>query len=228
LRWRRGIVLCWTAASAGSGGATSPRPGARTNSSSSSGPCATSAGSTGTGARTLHRAGRRHCRTEHGRDRLLLSRLRRWRSDFRHWRRSDDRSCIRGCCLERDILKPFSRREVAGTGRSTTPTRRTRTSAAYCGIGFESSLRRRINNEKKNQRMSKKRGSGSLPPPLSLARYSNRRPISPFYVDGAGSFGDTPMTFTPAPRATSIAKITSAYLTFGSPFTKMIFSGRPS
>ena len=42
------------------------------------------------------------------------------------------------------------------------------------------------------------------------------------------SFGGTPMTFTPAPRATSIASITSAYFTSGSPFTKMIFSGRGS
>jgi len=42
------------------------------------------------------------------------------------------------------------------------------------------------------------------------------------------SFGGTPMTFTPAPRAMSIASMTSAYFTFGSPLTKMIFSGRGS
>src|SRR3954471_5861471 len=42
------------------------------------------------------------------------------------------------------------------------------------------------------------------------------------------SLGGTPMTLTPDPRAMSIASITSPYFTFGSPFTKMIFSGRGS
>lgn len=42
------------------------------------------------------------------------------------------------------------------------------------------------------------------------------------------SFGGMPMIFTPEPRATSIAKMTSAYFTSGEPFTKMIFSGRGS
>ena len=42
------------------------------------------------------------------------------------------------------------------------------------------------------------------------------------------SFGGTPMTLTPEPRDTSIACTTWPYFTFGSPFTKMIFSGRPS
>src|SRR5687768_11363833 len=45
---------------------------------------------------------------------------------------------------------------------------------------------------------------------------------------GAASFGVTPITFTPAPRDTSIAQITSEYLTVGCPFTKMILSGRGS
>lgn len=42
------------------------------------------------------------------------------------------------------------------------------------------------------------------------------------------SFGGTPMTFTPDPRATSIAWTIWPYFAFASPFTKMIFSGRPS
>lgn len=42
------------------------------------------------------------------------------------------------------------------------------------------------------------------------------------------SFGGIPITFTPAPRATSIAKMTWEYFTPGEPFTKMIFSGRGS
>jgi hypothetical protein len=41
-------------------------------------------------------------------------------------------------------------------------------------------------------------------------------------------FGGTPMTFTPAPRETSIAQMTSWYFTALSPFTKMILSGRGS
>ena len=36
------------------------------------------------------------------------------------------------------------------------------------------------------------------------------------------------MTFTPAPRETSIAQMTSWYFTALSPFTKMILSGRGS
>jgi hypothetical protein len=53
-----------------------------------------------------------------------------------------------------------------------------------------------------------------------------------YFVVGAGaapaSFGGIPMTFTPAPRETSIAQMTSWYFTAGSPFTNMIFSGRGS
>ena len=44
----------------------------------------------------------------------------------------------------------------------------------------------------------------------------------------ATSLGGTPMTFTPAPRAMSIAKITSWYSASFAPFTKMILSGRGS
>jgi hypothetical protein len=42
------------------------------------------------------------------------------------------------------------------------------------------------------------------------------------------SFGVAAITLTPEPRATSIAAITSEYFTAGSPFTKMILSGRGS
>ena len=94
-------------------------------------------------------------------------------------------------------------------------------------LALEIVLRDRPDQESYDKRMRKERGDGALPPPLSLGRNSDRRPIALLYVDGAASFGETPMTLTPAPRATSIAKITSEYLTFGSPFTKMIFSGRP-
>ena len=52
-------------------------------------------------------------------------------------------------------------------------------------------------------------------------------PVPPA-AGAAASFGGTPMTFTPDPRATSIAQITSWYLTVGHPLTKMILSGRGS
>jgi len=42
------------------------------------------------------------------------------------------------------------------------------------------------------------------------------------------SLGGTPMTFTPAWRAMSMAKITSWYFTFGSPLMKISLSGRGS
>lgn len=42
------------------------------------------------------------------------------------------------------------------------------------------------------------------------------------------SFGGMPMTFTPDPRATSIASMMSEYFARGEPFTKITFSGRGS
>lgn len=73
----------------------------------------------------------------------------------------------------------------------------------------------RVQNQKNDQGMRKKRGGDTLPPPLSSARNADRRPIASFSLNAdsrlvvsfycVGSFGETPMTFTPAPRATSIA-----------------------
>ena len=53
------------------------------------------------------------------------------------------------------------------------------------------------------------------------------RPID-YFVEPGVSFGGTPMTFTPEPRAMSIAWTTRSYFTSGEPFTKMTFSGRGS
>ena len=52
--------------------------------------------------------------------------------------------------------------------------------------------------------------------------------IRRYFPEPGVSFGGTPMTFTPAPREASIACTTCPYFDFGSPFTKMIFSGRGS
>lgn len=150
-----------------------------------------------------------------------------WRRDHRSWRRSDDGSGIRRGCSQLDILQSLAGSEVGTAGASASAPSWSRATATDSRLSFKIVLRYWIDDQQQDEGMSKKRGSGTLPPPLSLARYTDRRPIPSLYVDG-WSFGDTPITFTPAPRATSIAKITSEYLTFGSPFTKMTFSGRPS
>ena len=67
------------------------------------------------------------------------------------------------------------------------------------------------------------------PPHTSRERENSATDGLVSYFPGPGvSFGGTPMTFTPEPRATSIACTTRSYFTLGSPFTKMIFSGRGS
>jgi hypothetical protein len=97
---------------------------------------------------------------------------------------------------------------TAATGRSgSTPAER--------GLALELISRDRIENEENDQAMRKKRGGDTLPPPLSSARNADRRPIASFFLSAGSrlvarlycvvSFGETPMTFTPAPRATSIA-----------------------
>jgi len=58
---------------------------------------------------------------------------------------------------------------------------RTRTTAANGVLALELIRGERIENEKNYQRMRKKRGGDTLPPPLSLAGYPDRRPIALFY-----------------------------------------------
>jgi hypothetical protein len=127
-------------------------------------------------------------------------------------------------------LQPLTGSALGASRASSATPCGTRSAATLSRLRLKSVLGRGKKNQKKNERMRKKRGGEFLPPPLSLYWNPDRRPVTLFYVAGAAgvSFGDIPMTFTPAPRATSIAKITSEYFTFGSPFTKMIFSVRPS
>lgn len=161
--------------------------------------------------------------------RRFLLRCRSWfwrRDNWSRWRCYESGS-IRCWSLQRDVLQSLARSEITVARAAASATRGSSSTSTNSGLGFEIISCCGIDDQQQNERMSKKRGSGALPPPLSLARYADRRPIRSLYVDGC-SFGDTPITFTPAPRATSIAKITSEYLTFGSPFTKMTFSGRPS
>ena len=79
-------------------------------------------------------------------------------------------------------------------------------------------------NEKEDQCVHEQRRNDPLPLFLFLLSLLESRIARGYFT----SFGVMPMTFTPEPRATSIAQITSEYFTAGSPFTKMIFSGRGS
>ena len=139
------------------------------------------------------------------------SRLRRWS----RWRRDDwfrrlDRLGRNHCCgcvcdwLDSHVLQPLASRIATTTpatsARGTGPTGTKRV------LSLEILRRKRIENQEDYERMHKKRGGDTLPPPLPFApaRYADWRPKALFYCAGA-SLGDTPMTFTPAPRATSIA-----------------------
>lgn len=175
-------------------------------------PCADSRASAATTSRTRARgACRSSSRTGAGRcrSRRLSGDHRRWRWCRRrrsgNWRRRYDRfrrynlgRCIRCRLLESDVLQSVT------TRAATAATRGTGTPSANGGRPLEILLRNRIKDEHDYEQMRKKRGGDTLPPPLSLARYAYRRPVALSYWAGA-SFGETPMTFTPAPRDTSIA-----------------------
>jgi hypothetical protein len=80
------------------------------------------------------------------------------------------------------------------------------------------------NDKKEDQSVHEQRRNDPLPSFfLLLTRFESR--VARDYFT---SFGVVAITLTPAPRATSIAIITSEYFTVGSPFTKMILSGRGS
>ncbi len=79
----------------------------------------------------------------------------------------------------------------------------------------------RRKNKKKDQCVHKKRRNDPFPSIFLSALFRERR-IARIYFT---SFGVMAITFTPDPRATSIALITSEYLTAGSPLMKMILSG---
>jgi len=82
----------------------------------------------------------------------------------------------------------------------------------------------RRQNKKKDQCVHEQRRNDPFPiPPLLLFLLEGGIARSYFT-----SFGVIAITLTPAPRAASIALITSEYFTAGSPLTKMILSGRPS
>ena len=231
LRRSRRVVRSRSTTGSGSDTAARPRPYAGTDTASGSRSGASWSRTASPRAGTLNSGAgswRRWCNRLKERF-WIRHRCWFWRRNNGRWRRSNDRRSIGRRCAKLYVLKSLTRRSIPAAGAAAATSGGTGSAPADCGLTLEIVLRRRIEHKNQNEHMRKERGSGSFPPPLSLARYSYRRPIPSFYVDGDGdSFGDTPMTFTPAPRATSIAKITSEYLTFGSPFTKMIFSGRPS
>jgi hypothetical protein len=55
------------------------------------------------------------------------------------------------------------------------------TSAADDGLTLELIRGEWVQNQKDYERMRKKRGGDTLPPPLSFAGYTDRRPIALFY-----------------------------------------------
>jgi hypothetical protein len=130
-----------------------------------------------------NRRTRRRGRPGNRRDRSGFCGLRFGRSD-NGARRGNNCSRVRSRRLELDVLESLSRCDIARPGASTPSPCGARTPSAKCRVCPEAGSGCGVNDQKQNERMSKKRGSGSLPPPLSLARYSDRRPISSFYVDG--------------------------------------------
>jgi hypothetical protein len=83
-------------------------------------------------------------------------------------------------------------------------TSRPGSATTLCMLALEVLRRReRVQNQEDDYRMHKKRGGDTLPPPLSSAWYADWRTIVRFYY--VVSFGDMPITLTPAPREISIA-----------------------
>ena len=162
------------------------------------------------------------CRGQGGRDGRLwwllhLGRLHRWnrRRHFRSCRRTGPHS---------DELQPILARGRRGRA-ATSAARGAGPSSAYGRLVPEVGDDNGRNDEKKDHRVDENRRGDPFPPLFLPERQPDRRAITSSYFT---SLGGTPITLTPAPRATSIAWITSEYLTFSSPLTKMTFSGRGS
>src|SRR5205823_14999368 len=80
-------------------------------------------------------------------------------------------------------------------------------------------------NETKDHCVHEQRRYDPFPIPIFPPRhFKPRNPARSYFT----SFGVAPITLTPAPRAASIALITSEYFTVGSPLMNMILSGRGS
>jgi len=203
IRSRRATARAWT------NRASCPRADARSNPAARSGPGPGSAARPGSntccGSRRHHtrlRRGRRSNRRRRGDDRLWWLEL--WRNHFLH--------CIGGR-LERHVLQTLLRARAAAA--STSATGGAGSATPERGLALELIRGEWVQNQENDQGMRKKRGGDTLPPPLSLARNADRRAIASFSTRAGRrrfarlycvvSFGETPMTFTPAPRATSIA-----------------------
>jgi hypothetical protein len=175
LRRSRRIIPCRTATSPRTHRAAGARSGARSYSSTSARTCAGRSGIPAT-------------RTRRGRARVWLSSTRiglwrrcRWRGDNWFW--GLDRlwwyhcgSCVRDW-LDSHILQPLASRIATTT--PTTSTRRTRPTGTKCVLALEILRRKGVENQEDDDRMHKKRGGDTLPPPLPLApaRYADWRPI---------------------------------------------------
>ena len=197
LGWRWRITLAWSATGACAVGAACTSADSRPCSSTCAGArsrcacCSSSRARTGPGCRSQLSNGwwRGHRRRSHGRQRLG--------GNYRFRRDNLSRS-ISNRRLQFDEPQSIATRSTAA------PTSSTRSPAANSRRTLEILPRYWKKDEQDDEQVRKKRGGDTLPPPLSLAWYPARRPVTLIYWAGA-SFGETPMTFTPAPRATSIA-----------------------
>lgn len=206
MSWRGRIILTGPTSGSGARCASGSCTDSRPNSAARSRACPASPRAACPGAGSLHCGSCRGCsrcnRLNDGFVNRRRCRLGRW--DDGSWRGSNEQSGVRCRGAQLHVLQSLTRCAITASGTSASAASGSRPAAAYGWLSLEAATRGGIDNQKEDERMSKKRGSGTLPPPLSLARYPDRRPIPSLYVDG-WSFGETPITFTPAPRATSIA-----------------------
>lgn len=208
LSWTRRITLTRATTGAGAVSRAGPRSNARSDATSTSRSCAGAAACTGArpriaGTRRIGLGWLRRGRRSDGRCcRHSYEALRRL---DRRFDRRDQRRGVGGRWPETNETQPFGCTSRCAPRSSSTTASGTRPASAHCGLRLEPGAGDWKKNQQNDQRMGKKRGGDTLPPPLfSFDWYADRRPVPVTYAP-AGSFGDTPITFTPAPRATSIA-----------------------
>jgi len=213
------IILTGTTARAGADAASAAGSLARSHSSTRAWPRTRGARLASAALRSTRRDRRwRRRRRNHRRFHLRLGirwfdRRNRERFRLRHHGR------IRSHAHELKMLlaRASAARPTAATAR------RSRSAAAHRRIMRE--IRRSDDwsqDKKKDQCVHEQRRNDPSPILFLLELLPESRITRSYFT----SFGVEAITLTPAPRAASIAAITSEYFTVGSPLTKMILSGR--
>src|SRR6266852_1671012 len=218
---RRRIIFSGTATRPGADVAAASGADARSNTATSAWTCARRARIATAFAGVRCRDRRTHRR------RWNVRRFHLWRRIWRFHRRYSERFRLRHRCRIRShahefqVLFPGAR--AVDSAASTA--RRPRTAPTKHRIMSEirgSDDGRQ--NEKKDHCVYEQRRNDPFPLFFLLLPLLEGRVKRSYFT----SLGVMPITFTPEPRATSIAQITSEYFTAGSPLTKMILSGRGS